>query len=331
MNIRPTAVLRLRFSLAAFTLFATALPARATVFSNLTEQGAIANGPQQFVQLFNMRDMTPDNHVAQSALGDEALSVLSLTGSLGVMTLNAHACSGPPPFSNAGSASGTGQLYYEEDFVIESATLPIGTPVTIDVKIAAGSSFVGTTSNPDNLPTLDTASITGHANIRIDSNALGEATFIGDFSAGQQGGFPASRAQSGIFGTQFGDPTMSGERRAGEFTATVGGKVGQRFNIAIQTTLSAGSGAGYFSVSDADGQISLLWGADVVGGLAEIRSSAEPTIPFPSTSTVDADTALFYLPPSPVPEPSTFILGALGFMCLAVWGWRRKRSRSISG
>lgn len=66
-------------------------------------------------------------------------------------------------------------------------------------------------------------------------------------------------------------------------------------------------------VGDADGQMSLMWGADVEGGLAEIRSTPDGTV-FPSPSNVSPEQALIYLPLSPfaVPEPTSAVLLLIG-------------------
>lgn len=313
-----------RHAFAALTLCACALPVRGAIFSNLVEQGKIATSSQQFRTLANGRDMAPEQHIGLSALGDDAISALILTGSQGRLSLNTHSCSGPPPGSAAGNANASGQLYYEEDFVIRSDTLAVGTPVTIKVKIAAGSSFIGTTTNPNNLPTFDSAGVEGSANIRIDSNLLSEATFIGSLNGGQQGGFPSSRTRNGIFATTPVDPTDEpGERRAGEFTVDVGGKVGQRFNIAINTSMTTASNAGVTSVSDADGQISILWGFDVVGGLAEIVTPGGDFVAPPTSNATD-DRALIFLPLSPLfPEPAS--LAVLCAPALLLCRCRRSR------
>ncbi|CAN5693244.1 hypothetical protein BH09PLA1_BH09PLA1_25750 [soil metagenome] len=307
--------MRVRYALAALTLFTTALSVRGAVTSNLTEVGSTIQLGQHVVQDFNKRDMSPASHVALSSDGDDAISTLNLSGSEGRMTLHTHACSGPPLFSNAGQAGASGDLSYFEDFRIVSATLPAGTPVTINVKIAAGSSFVAVRTIPLNFN--DYSSISGHTGIRIDTLSTTDYTISGDFAG--SGGDPPFRSQSGLFASS--PPTGQGDRRAGEFTAVIGGLVGGKFHFNIQSQLSALSGAGNPRISDASGEISILWGADVVGGLATILANSD-NLPFPGTSNATADRALFYLPQG-IPEPTGLALILPGLLFL----WRARQSR----
>jgi hypothetical protein len=300
--------MRVRYAFAALTLFAAALPVRGAVDSFLSEVGSTFGSPNSVVQDFDKRDMEPVAHVNLSSAGDEAMSVLKLTGSEGMMTLNTHACSGPPINTpNAGQAGASGTLNYFEDFTIVSATLPVGTPVTINVKIAAGSSFRAVT-DPNFLN--DYANSNGSTGIRIDTLSTTDAAFSGSFGA--NGGNAPNRSQTGIFASS--PPTASGDRRAGEFTAIVGGLVGGKFHFTIHSQLSDVSGAGNPRVSDADGQISILWGADVVGGLASILANSD-SMPFPSMDNATSDRALQILPPG-IPEPTGLALILPGLLLL---------------
>lgn len=289
-------------ALAACAHMATA----ASLSSNLTEQGTVANQGQQFVQLFNGRDMAPDEHVELSFQGDEALSVLSLQGSNGIMTLSEHACSGPPIGSSAGRGNASGVLNYEEHFTISSTTLSAGTPVTIAVRLASATKARAALSYPDPArpPSTDLADVSGHVGIRIDAEQLSAASFQGDISAMESGQHAPSQTSTGIL-------------VGGTFAATVIGRVGQSFGIAIQSSLSASSRSIIGNTSDADSQIALVWGAEVVGGVAELKG--DDGFLFPSLGGVTGERALANLPPPPtdLPEPSSMLMFAVGLVGLA--------------
>ena len=305
--------LAMGLALATFTHVASA----ASLSSNLTEQGTVANQGQQFVQLFNGRDMVPDEHVELSFQGDDALSVLSLQGSNGIMTLSEHACSGPPIGSSAGRGNASGVLNYSESFTVSSTTLSAGTPVTIAVRIATAAKSHASLSYPDpnRPPSNDLADVSGHVGIRIDADQLSAASFQGDITAMESGLHAPSQLSTGILVD-------------GTFAALVNGKVGQSFGIAIQSTLSATSRSVIGNTSDADSQIALVWGAEVVGGGAALKG--DDGFLFPSLGGVTIDRALANLPPPPtdLPEPSSILMFAVGLIGLA-GAQRRRVTRSI--
>ena len=98
----------------------------------------------------------------------------------------------------------------------------------------------------------------------------------------------------------------------GTVAALVMGRVGHTFNIGINSVLGAGTLAIIGNTSDADAQITLLRGADVVGGGAQ--RTADDGFLLPSLDGVTSDRAPAKLPPPPtkLPEPSSLLMFAIG-------------------
>ena len=90
------------------------------------------------------------------------------------------------------------------------------------------------------------------------------------------------------------------------------GRAGHTFNIGINSVLGAGTRAIIGNTSDADARITLLRGADVVGGGAQ--RTADDGFLLPSLDGVTSDRAPAKLPPPPtkLPEPSSLLMFAIG-------------------
>jgi hypothetical protein len=302
---------------------AAASLAHATVFSNLVEQGSTATVPQEFRNLSGLRDMAPNPHIVQSAFGDEARSILSLHASTALATMSVHACSGPGLNQPGGTGSGSGSLYYEEAFTIQSMTLPVGTPVVINYRVSVAHSFLATLSfpNPNAPPANDFSSIFGHIGIRLDTIPTTVAAFSGDFSGGSSGTNPNARTQSGLYGTGSSFPNDPRMRAANEFIVQVPGVVGGQFNMALQSTLSAGSAAGNPDIANAWAQTAIVWGAEVVGGAAQLRSPMD-NFQFPSYVDSGPNRAVDNLPDEPLPAPGAAV--ACGLAAIGMSARRRR-------
>ena len=290
------------------------LGATAAVSSRIATNGKIASEPDELHVLNNVRDGAP-TIVIQGARGDDVYSEARLQGSAGRLAINSHACSGPPA-GFAGSARVNTSIDYQEIFVITSDTLPANTPVTINIAVSAARSFMAGL-NPSTIePYLsDAANVAGRAVLRFDSSG-NSTSFNGTFHESQSWINPIGRSSTGIFAAPTTvNPEDLGDRTADASTATIQALVGASFNITLQSNVSAGSSAGNPNEADGDGQLSVLWGADIAGGLAEIRSPGDNVL-FPSVSNATEDRALQTLPPSPYPEPTG--LGLIACFALAM-------------
>ncbi len=300
----------LRMSL-TLILLAGALPAGGAVSSRIQTSGSIATSPFQFHALpSNTKDGSADPMNLGGA-GDDAVAAATLMGTAGFLTLSSHGCSGPALGGPGGTANANSYVDYVEVFVIQSDTLPLGTPVTINVKLAAARSFRANVIQPFPVR-LGDAAVNAEASVVFNTD-ISVVSFRGDFAAQQVHNEPINRGMSGIFASSSGPPEDAGEPKAGEFIATLPGRVGGEFKINLATHIGAGSSASNPVVGDGDGQMSLMWGADVVGGLAVILNSGGDPLPPPSYATVVGVLAI--LPPPPdeiVPEPTSAVLLLVG-------------------
>ncbi|HEX3601368.1 MAG TPA: hypothetical protein VHU84_14550, partial [Lacipirellulaceae bacterium] len=112
-----------------------------------------------------------------------------------------------------------------------------------------------------------------------------------------------------FFAPTFTKPGEEGDPNAMESVAVLAGTVGGHFSFNVTTQVGATSGAIFSQTSDGDGQMSLNWGADIVGGQAELQTS-DGTGVFPGSSNAGSDRALADLPPAPMdtPEPAALAL-----------------------
>jgi hypothetical protein len=280
----------------------------AAVNSYVFTDGKTGLTPEQFHSLNGLRDAAPPP-VTISSFGDEALSSVQLAGTDGYLMINSHACSGPPlgAPAGAGSAHTGSHIEYEETFIIESATLPADTQVSINLKVGAARSFIDRLNIQTNPTPKDSATTSGSASIHFSTVGAWGTSFVGAFGGSQAYYDPASKTQTGIFAVALA-PTGKGEPHAGEFTGTVNGLVGHPFTISLEATIGTDSGDFNPNSADADGQLMVAWGAEVAGGLAEIRSPTDDSL-FPSTDNAGSDRALALLPRSPLaPEPAGLAL-----------------------
>lgn len=281
--------------------------AAGAVTSTVSTQGWIGNNP--VVVGHTLPSNTKDGSAQPIGLhnfGDDSLAEATLNGTAGSLIINAHACSGPPLGNPGGRASANGTVNYFENFVIVSDMLPNGTPVSIDLRLAAARSFRTVVNQPFPIR-LGTATVIGEAFVSFN-NGVEPVIFRGGFASQKIDIEPVFRTMSGILGGVSIDPADPGGRNAGESSATIAGVVGGPFSINIGTSIGATSGAGNPVESDADAQLTLAWGADIASGLARIVPPGGGE-GFPSTGGATDDVALALLPPGlGVPEPSTLAL-----------------------
>lgn len=319
--------MQFRFSLAALTLLVSAPSAEGVVISTVQTFGVIVTAPHGETNVLpsNTKDGSAEP-VLERGGGDDALSYASLMGTAGFLTLNSHGCSGPPPGFPlpTGTANAVGDVDYFENFLIQSDTLPNGTPVTINIKLAAARSFVANGAGGGAATVAGSAAVTFAASTAV--------VFQGNFSAQQVGSGLILGNRSGIFAGSPGPPEDVGDPNAGELTATLFGMVGGQFTINLTSQVGANTQAGHTQESSADGQMSLMWGADIEGGLAVIRSPTGGPL-FPPTSNVTDDFVLAILPAPPfvVPEPTAAALLLIGAGLLTLRQLTlRHRSRSCA-
>ena len=264
---------------------------------------------------------------------DEAIASATLGGTSGYLTLSSHACSGPVPGLPPGQANSNSKVIYFENFVIQSDTLPVGTPVAVIFKLASARSY---RAMVDQLFPVSNGDAATHGEAMVDFNTdiSGSNSFQGTFDAAQVYFFDKTRSATGIFlPPPLSDADIAGDPYANEFVATIPGRVGGAFTLNITALIGATTSSANPVLTDADGQMSLLWGADIVGGFAFIGTPDGQAL-FPSSSNVTGDRAISILPPNPdgIPEPASISLLALGVIALLQRrrSWRDVMKRSFS-
>lgn len=325
--------MRIALVIAAASAVILARPAFGALTSSAEGYGRIASSADQTTSIAGgFRDLSPPPVILDN-FGDEVLAAPTLSASGGSFTMSAHACSGPQVgIPNAGTAQANTVVRYTEEFLISSSTLPIGTPVTVNVKVGGGSSFKAFLIPDDRSPIpVEAATAQGSGSISFSTTGVNGITFNGAFGMQQAYVNPQTKSSSGLFAEPL-VPTDGGAGApdAGTFTGTVAGTVGQRFDVSLLFSIGASSTALNPTEAEADGQISLTWGADVAGGMAEIRSPDDGFL-FPGTTGVTTERTLDILPPSPIDEldpnlPEPMTLAAAG-VAVAMLGRRRRALR----
>jgi hypothetical protein len=312
---------------AALALLVCAPAVRASVTSTIAVQGSISGGGTSGnTQPGGTKDGASDPFALRSA-GDESIASATLAGTAGSLMENAHACSGPPIGNpdGSGNASTRSTVNYFETFTIVSDSLPPGTPVTINLKVAAARSYRATVIQPMPIQAGD-ASVNADASIGFNTE-LSSGSFRGGFAAQQVTTGAVFRNTTGIFADPIRDPARDGDPDAMESVAVLAATVGGHFSFDVETQVSATSAAVFPITTDGDGQMSLNWGADIVGGQARLQTS-DGTGVFPGASSVSGDRALADLPPPPMemdsPEPAALALGAGPLLALLL---RRRSAR----
>jgi hypothetical protein len=243
--------------------------------------------------------------------GDEAIAGATLLATDGSLQISSHACSGPALGAPGGSANSSSNVNYVENFLVFSDTLPAGTPVEITFKLAAAWRVRGSVTQPYALSNGD-ASVFGEAFVRFYSDISGGLSYHGNFGAQQVYFNPPTRGMEGIFAGVPGAPQDVSKASAGEFATTFPATVGGQFLVNIETRIGATSAAFNPVVSIADGQMALRWGAEVVGGMADIRTPEGTRVPPPANACVEC--VLANLPPAAhgTPEPTSLLLLIMG-------------------
>jgi hypothetical protein len=296
--------------LAAFTLFLCARPVHSAVTSTIAVQGSISGGGTSVLtKPSNTKDGASEPFALRSA-GDESIASATLMGTAGSLMESAHACSGPPIGNPAGSgnANTRSTVNYFETFSIVSDSLPPGTPVTINLKVAAARSYRATVIQPMPIQAGE-ASVDGTAFIGFNTE-LSSGSFRGEFAAQQITTGAVFMNTTGIFANPLRKPGDDDEApNAMESVAVLAATVGGHFSFNVETLVGTTSGAIFPITTDGDGQMSLNWGADIVGGQARLQSSDGSGV-FPGSSSAGSDRALADLPPPPMdtPEPAALAL-----------------------
>jgi hypothetical protein len=291
--------------LAALVAFGFA--AEGAAISRIQADGVTRYIPSHVSRLpSNTKDGTTDP-ITLILAGDEAISSASLKGTSGSLTLAAHGCSGPNPGLPTGTANSNSYADYFERFVVRSDTLPNGTPVTITFKLTESHAFRASVIQPFPIRIGD-AAVGGNVLLLFYSDISGSRNFQGTF-AGQQVDYgPVTRSTTGMFASSITPPggEEDGPVAAG-FLATLPALVGGSFTLDFRSQLSASSSAASPVISDGDAQMVLMWGADVLGGLATI-TTPDGSASLPPTSNATIERAVALLPPPPhtliVPEPN---------------------------
>ncbi len=312
-------------TIVALTLLTAVQSAQGAAITQIRTSGKVLNSAfVTNVLPSDTKDGTADP-LNLNVANDEAIASAMLGGTSGSLTLNSHACSGPVPGLPPGQANSNSKVVYFENFIIQSDTLPVGTPVAVTFKLASARSYRAMVDQLFPISNGDAATH-GEAEVNFNTDISGSNSFRGTFDAAQVYSNPKTRSATGSFTPPaLVDPDTAGDPYANESVATIPGKVGGAFTLNITALIGATTSSANPVLTDADGQMSLLWGADIVGGLAFISTQDGQTL-FPPTSNATGDRAIAILPPNPdgVPEPASMSLVAVGVIALIL------RRRSLS-
>src|SRR5688572_19823415 len=124
----------------AALILTSVAPAGAAINSSIENSGGISSlPPNTVVQITGVRDAAPAP-INEANAADFAYAASVLGGTAGVLSINGHAHAAEPN-GPLDSATGNGNIFYQEAFAVTSSTLPFGTPVSFDVRVAAARRF----------------------------------------------------------------------------------------------------------------------------------------------------------------------------------------------
>ncbi|MEP7027043.1 MAG: FlgD immunoglobulin-like domain containing protein [Candidatus Eisenbacteria bacterium] len=272
------------------------------------------------VPIASLQDMK-----AHDAVGNDGIANGSLSIPNGRMKLSTHACSGGGP-GFGGQANGSADASITLDYVISSATLPAGAPVSVEVNwaltsrvVAVGMDMVGSNTNA-------TSSAAMHLALAPNYNVL----------VNRSGGV------SRVTNTSGNQKIISGNTNAESDTAhyTFPMQVGQIIRVTIDCTVGENSSS-ESGTTDADAQLSAVWGLTSLDPAATVVLVSDLNQPAPPAELAIPDSALAGLPPRPAyllpcfqfasqpasvstcgPDSASFTVGAQGFGPFS-YQWRK--------
>jgi hypothetical protein len=234
---------------------------------------------------------------------------------LGVLRVATHGCIEPPLLGGTVStASGSGNAVYNDQFIIQSATLPLGTPVTIDFHV------IGRESNQigDDIPgrggsgTLNSADAAFSVALGINNPTVSGHYSFQDSGVGNVNAPPAT----GLFSSQQSTTLM------------IAGQVGQMFQLTAN--LIGQSSADVFpgDVGDVQVQAILVWGAvSETPGVTMVSTITGLSLPDTSNVTPEFVQVNMLPPLIDLPEPGSIVLLAWGSVALILAHVRRRITR----
>jgi hypothetical protein len=238
---------------------------------------------------------------------------------LGMLRIAAHGCIEPPLLGGTVStAGGSGNVAYNDQFTIQSSTLPLGTPVVIDVRVIGGeSNQIG-----DDIPGRGGSGTLNSADAAF-SVALGinNPTAVGHYSFQDMGvGSVFAPPASGLFSA----PQAT--------TLMIAGHVGETFQLTA--SLKGQSSADVFpgDVGDVQVQAALVWGAvSETPGVTMVSTITGLNVPDTSNVTPEFVQGNMFPPLIdflPTPEPGSIVLLALGTVALMLARVGRRITRA---
>jgi len=244
---------------------------------------------------------------SSNKFGGDALAKAGMNFFAGVSTARVHGCVGPPAKSQFSDvAYGQARPWVQqEQLLVSSATLPVGTPVSITIRYSV-------TSVIEKLQVFNPANTSGFSSNTFNLVITGPAQ-IGRFGNHTATNNWDSISTSGIFSGQSGMTFTE----TGEITFTR--QVGQSFNFSLDLSSTTSAGAISFTmnpaISSGSSAMAATYGVMSIGEGAHLEWNGVPW----SGSTDDSS---IYIPPNPfVPGPGAVAV----FGLLALGGARRRR------
>lgn len=227
----------------------------------------------------------------------------------GVLTEASHACAEPIPMIGVQSFDiGQGDARYSDSIKVQSSTLALGTPVTIDLSVIAGlnkqvDDHFASVSQSENLAQASFSAVFGPSS----GSFLGNHSFTEDRSG-------VISSSTGLFGS---DPVTHNPTNTGMFSITV--PVGQAFLVDARLNSRSTTLVEPGDTGDVQLQGILVWGAmSETPGVTLV--SLNTGLNMPDTTNVNQGYVEANIPAPlidfSVPEPPTLALATLGALAL---------------
>jgi len=222
--------------------------------------------------------------IAHDEIGNDGKANGALDTPAGQFTLSSHACSGGGPGFYGQAHGGAGASTYL-DYLITSATLPAGAPVSVRVRWAVHASVMAVGQDMSGVNTVANGEADGYARIYINGNIVVNKTGSYSRSHGAYDGIQVIRSG-----------TLNVEDDSDDQTYTV--LIGQSLTVSMSGTASSASSidAGQ---TDGDVQMAAVWGVTSLDPDASAVLQSNTSEPAPPAANATPAHVVEITPPRP--------------------------------